>query len=158
MTKEEIKENVTMREVVERYGLEVNRAGFVSCPFHKGDRDPSMRIYKDSFHCFGCGADGDVFTFVRNMEHCDFRTAFEILGGTYSKPTAADRIARQVRKMQQASAMRKKQKERDERGKLLRQIEVVRERARSYEPLSDEWCDAIQELEDLKIKAGLYDV
>lgn len=158
MTKEEIKKNVTMREVVERYGLKVNRAGFISCPFHQGDHDPSMKIYKDSFHCFGCGADGDVFTFVRNMEHCDFKTAFEILGGTYSKPTAADRIARQVRKLQQASASRKKQKERDERMELMRRIEDARRRGEDSVPFSDEWCAAIRELESLKIKAGLYDV
>lgn len=45
MTKEEIKGSVSMKEVIQRYGLpEPNKAGFISCPFHKGDRQP---VYED---------------------------------------------------------------------------------------------------------------
>lgn len=68
MTSEEIKESVFMRDVLQRCGLPVpNRAGFIQCPFHKGDRTPSMKIYQKDYHCFACGANGDVFTFCRNM-------------------------------------------------------------------------------------------
>lgn len=44
MTKEEIKEQVSMRDVLIRYGLQTNRAGFIRCPFHLGDREASMKI------------------------------------------------------------------------------------------------------------------
>ena len=54
MNKDEVKQSHNMRNVVESYGFRVNRAGFIPCPFHKGDREPSMKIYKDSYHCFGC--------------------------------------------------------------------------------------------------------
>ena len=37
MTSEEIKRTVSMEELVERYGLYPNRAGFIVCPFHKGE-------------------------------------------------------------------------------------------------------------------------
>ena len=67
MTKEEIKERNSMRDVLIRYGMTPNRSGFVQCPFHNGDRTASMKIYKDSYYCFGCGATGDIFTFVQNI-------------------------------------------------------------------------------------------
>ena len=46
MTSEEIKRTVFMEKLVERYGLYPNRAGFIVCPFHKGDRNASLKIYK----------------------------------------------------------------------------------------------------------------
>ena len=82
MTTDEIKQSVSMHEVVERYGYHPNRAGFISCPFHK-EKTASMKIYKDSFHCFGCGKYGDVLSFVMGMENCDFKTAYKALGGSY---------------------------------------------------------------------------
>lgn len=80
MDKETIKQQNSMRDVLSRYGMIPNRAGFISCPFHSGDRTASMKIYKDSYYCFGCGATGDIFTFVQSMDNCDFKTAFQILG------------------------------------------------------------------------------
>ena len=44
MTAEEIKQQYSMRDVVEMYGFHPNRAGFISCPFHSGDHSPSMKI------------------------------------------------------------------------------------------------------------------
>ena len=76
MTSEEIKRTVFMEELVERYGLYPNRAGFIVCPFHKGDRNASLKIYKDSFYCFGCGAAGDVFDFVRKMDGMSLKRPF----------------------------------------------------------------------------------
>ena len=93
MDKETIKQQNSMRDVLSRYGMVPNRAGFVNCPFHPKDRTASMRIYKDSYYCFGCGATGDIFTFVQNMDNCDFKTAFTILGGTYQKPDFSSRMA-----------------------------------------------------------------
>lgn len=93
MTKEEIKERYSMREIIARYGLYPNRSGFISCPFHKGDREASMKIYDKDFHCFGCGANGDIFSFVQRMEDISFREAFQSLGGTYQSPTFSSQLA-----------------------------------------------------------------
>ena len=62
---EEVKDRVTARQAAEFYGIKVNRRGMACCPFHK-DRTPSMKLDK-RFHCFGCGADGDVINFVGMM-------------------------------------------------------------------------------------------
>lgn len=63
---EDIKENVSMPELLERYGIEVKH-GFAVCPFHN-ERTASMKVYPDGFYCFGCGAGGDVISFAAKME------------------------------------------------------------------------------------------
>lgn len=74
---EEIKERLTMQQVAEFYGFEVNRGGFIACPFHSGDNSPSLKIYPGSrgFHCFGCGAHGDVIKFVMLLFNLSFAQA-----------------------------------------------------------------------------------
>ena len=52
-----------------------------------------MKIYDKDFHCFGCGANGDIFSFVQRMENVDFKEAFYSLGGTYEKPTFSSKLA-----------------------------------------------------------------
>ena len=59
---DEIKDRVTALEAVTHYGISVNRKGMCCCPFHN-DKNPSMKV-DSRFHCFGCGADGDVIDFV----------------------------------------------------------------------------------------------
>ena len=68
MTSEEIKQTYSMRDILNKCGLpQPNRSGFIQCPFHKGDREASMKIYDKDFNCFGCGANGDIFTFVEHV-------------------------------------------------------------------------------------------
>lgn len=50
------------------------------CPFH-GEKTPSFTVYTEnnSFYCFGCGAGGDVITFVRRIENLDYVDAVKFL-------------------------------------------------------------------------------
>lgn len=50
------------------------------CPFH-GEKTPSFTVYPEnnSFYCFGCGAGGDIITFVRKIEHLDYLDAVRFL-------------------------------------------------------------------------------
>ena len=50
------------------------------CPFH-GEKTPSFTVYPDnnSFYCFGCGAGGDVITFVKKIERLDYMDAVRFL-------------------------------------------------------------------------------
>lgn len=86
MTREEIKQAYSMKDILVKCGLpEPNRAGFIKCPFHKGDHEASMKIYDKDFHCFGCGANGDIFTFTEKFYGISFKDAFLMLGGEYEK-------------------------------------------------------------------------
>lgn len=140
MTVDEIKQSHSMQEVAESYGMNVNRAGFCPCPFHKGDHTASMKIYKDSFYCFGCGASGDIFSFVQKMDHCDFKTAFYSLGGTYEKPTKKSEIA--IYHAQKAKEKRERERERlkVEYAENNRWIGIYVTVLKLFEPFSDMWC------------------
>lgn len=50
------------------------------CPFHS-EKTPSCTVYTDnsSFYCFGCGAGGDVITFIRQIENLDYIEAVKLL-------------------------------------------------------------------------------
>ena len=62
---EAVKQSVSTREAAEFYGIEVKRNGMACCPFHD-DKNPSMKV-DQRFHCFGCGADGDVIDFTAKL-------------------------------------------------------------------------------------------
>ena len=144
MTANEIKQQYSMREIVEGYGFRPNKAGFILCPFHK-EKTASMRIYKDSYNCFGCGANGDIFTFIQGMDSCDFKTAFYSLGGTYQKPTDSSKLA--LYRLRKAKENREKKearlRERIQFNNMLIGIYVTW--LKRLEPLSDAWCDCMNE-------------
>ena len=50
------------------------------CPFH-GEKTPSFNLYPEtsSFYCFGCGAGGDVITFIKRIENLDYIDAVKFL-------------------------------------------------------------------------------
>lgn len=148
MTTDKIKQSVSMLEVVERYGYRPNRAGFISCPFHNGDRTPSMKIYKRDYHCHACSANGDIFSFVMGMENCDFKTAYKSLGGTYQQRTSNQHKTYQyhLEKRKQTEKNRIVKLEQRKR-EIFEEIRVLKLCKLLYPVFSDEWCDAVNRLE-----------
>ena len=57
------------------------------CPFHS-EKTPSFVVYPEtqSFYCFGCGAGGDVITFVRKISNLDYVEAVKMLAGRAGMP------------------------------------------------------------------------
>ena len=53
----------------------------ICCPFH-ADRNPSMKV-DSRFHCFGCGADGDVIDFTAKLFQLSLRKAAEKLAADF---------------------------------------------------------------------------
>lgn len=152
MTTDEIKQSVSMREVVERYGIHIDRKGFCCCPFHK-EKTASMKIYKSSYNCFGCGANGDVFSFLMGMEHCDFKTAYKSLGGSYKQQSdhqrnlyhyhLQKRKEDEIKRLQRAEQEKKEVTEEIRMQKLFKKLSPV---------FSDDWCEAVNRLEYLFYK------
>jgi len=79
---ERLRATVSIADVVQQYVAlkRVGRNWVGLCPFH-GERSPSFNVREETgrYRCFGCGAAGDVFTFVQEIEHVDFVTAVEQL-------------------------------------------------------------------------------
>ena len=79
---EEIRFRNDIADVIGSY-LNIKKAGSsfkALCPFHK-EKTPSFHInpQRQIFHCFGCGAGGDIFGFVMQHESVDFMTAVRML-------------------------------------------------------------------------------
>lgn len=72
---QELKARTDITDLVSSY-VNLRRSGrnlVGLCPFHH-EKTPSFNVYPDngSFYCFGCGAGGDVITFVRKIENLDY--------------------------------------------------------------------------------------
>lgn len=79
---EELKYRSDIEQIVSRY-TNLKRSGrnlSGLCPFHS-EKTPSFVVYPEnnSFYCFGCGAGGDVVTFVRMAEHLEYIEALRFL-------------------------------------------------------------------------------
>ena len=74
---EAVKQSVSTREAAKFYGIKVSRTGMACCPFHD-DKNPSMKV-DQRFHCFGCGADGDVIDFTAKLFNLSPKEAAEKL-------------------------------------------------------------------------------
>ncbi len=80
--REAIRERIDLVELVSEY-VRLERAGKnfkALCPFHT-ERTPSFHVSPalNRFHCFGCGASGDVFTFLMRIEGLSFQEALRRL-------------------------------------------------------------------------------
>lgn len=79
---EELKYRSDIEQLVSRY-TNLKRGGrnlSGLCPFHS-EKTPSFVVYPEnnSFYCFGCGAGGDIVTFVRMAEHLEYIEALRFL-------------------------------------------------------------------------------
>lgn len=72
---QELQERVDIEEVISSH-ITLRRRGKTLvglCPFHN-EKTPSFTVYPDtnSFYCFGCGAGGDVISFIRRIDNLDY--------------------------------------------------------------------------------------
>ncbi|MCI8532520.1 MAG: DNA primase, partial [Lachnospiraceae bacterium] len=79
---EEVRSGSDIVDVISGY-IKLQRKGsnYVGvCPFHN-DRNPSMSVNqpRQIYHCFSCGAGGDVFKFVMEYENLTFPEAMKVL-------------------------------------------------------------------------------
>lgn len=70
------------------------------CPFHN-EKTPSFSVNEEKgfYHCFGCGAHGDIVSFTMNIEHVEFKTALQELADMagLKMPTVKEKSPERVR-------------------------------------------------------------
>lgn len=114
---DEIKQSIKMDDLFRAYGLEPNRAGFVICPFHS-EKTASLKAYADNtrFKCFGCGAQGDVISFVMQYDNLTYQQALIKLNNDFSLNLVDEPIKySQRRKMAKTVAKRHESERRYEK-------------------------------------------
>lgn len=115
---EELKYKCDIVEVISQYVPLQKKGGryFGCCPFHN-EKTPSFCVNNGWYHCFGCGASGDVVKFVMEMESVSFYDAVKIL---------ADKVGLQLPEVKLDPQYAQKK----EHGDVLKQL--MRDTARYY--------------------------
>ena len=81
---DEVKTRSNIVDVIDQH-IKLTKKGkdyWACCPFH-GEKTPSFTVSEDKqiYHCFGCGANGDVINFVQEYAGIEFVDAVKKLGG-----------------------------------------------------------------------------
>ena len=115
---EELKYKCDIVEVISQYVPLQKKGGryFGCCPFHN-EKTPSFCVNNGWYHCFGCGASGDVVKFVMEMESVSFYDAVKIL---------ADKVGLQLPEVK----LNPQYAQKKEHGDVLKQL--MRDAARYY--------------------------
>ncbi|MDE1966475.1 MAG: DNA primase [Patescibacteria group bacterium] len=95
-TVEEVKARIPIEELVASY-VKLEKAGRsfkAKCPFHN-EKTASFFISPDrgGYYCFGCGAKGDIFSFVEQFEGLDFKGALKVLAEKAGVPLVVENKA-----------------------------------------------------------------
>lgn len=155
-----IKDRLTMQEVLEYYGYEPNKKGFVCCPFHS-EKTPSMKIFEKDYHCFGCQEHGDVITFIQKLFGLSFQETLKKVDidfglNLYGEHTF-DEIRRSHYKQKQIQAERERKKREKEQAEneywaVFDEWKRLDDNSRIYAPKTpdEEWhplfVEALQKL------------
>lgn len=150
MDLETLKSSYSMRDILDRCNIKVDRSGFCKCVFHKGDNTASMKIYKNSFYCFGCNKGGDIIEFVKLYQGLDFKEACKWISGEDLSRRSKDMITA-------ATIRRNKRKEKEAQlNKELREVNKafsgLWNKCLTAEPLSEEWANAYNKWQLLTYK------
>jgi DNA primase len=103
--KEEVRSRIPIEDLIRDYSITLTPSGGnrlrALCPFHH-EKTPSFYVNteKQFYHCFGCKESGDIFTFVKKMDHVEFPEALEILArraGVELRPSASPDGGKKVR-------------------------------------------------------------
>src|ERR1700756_843345 len=88
--KETLKQQADIVRIVGDY-VKLKKAGAQNfsglCPFHS-EKTPSFSVHatRQFYHCFGCGASGDVFSFLQKVENISFPEAVRLIAQKLGVP------------------------------------------------------------------------
>lgn len=106
---DQVQKSADIVEVIGDY-VQLKKQGrnyFGLCPFH-GESTPSFSVSPDKqiFHCFGCGAGGNVFSFLRQMEGYSFAESVSHLADKYQIDFPCSTQGGEQRSIQEPSTQR----------------------------------------------------
>lgn len=137
MTKDEIKAITTVPEVLREYGIAIKR-GRCRAICHD-DPNYTAKISDSLYYCFVCNKSMDVFDLAMHFNNCDFKTAFELLGGT-EKPSFTATVKANLARKERGQRIARERENKAELRKIQNYITAYRNIIAKSEPLSFIWC------------------
>lgn len=100
MDKNELRQKYTATDVLNHFGISLNRSGFINCISHT-DKNASCKVYRDNIHCFSCGVSHDIFGIYKELSNMHSGTFNELIasfctdfGETYQVKTGHVKTSR----------------------------------------------------------------
>ena len=115
----QIKETLSIIDVMAANGVPLNRGNQAVCPFHE-EKSPSLTAYPDtnSFYCFGCGAGGSVIDFIARLHNLDPLQAAQKLDDDFNLDLFVQEVSQEEKRQARLQRM---ERERDK--KLVAMLE-----------------------------------
>jgi DNA primase len=118
---EAIKSALTMPQICQQYGYQVNRGNFICCPFHT-EKTPSLHIKDRSWRCYGCHKSGTVIDFAMELFNLPFKAACERLNADFNLGLSMDKPdPKQLSELRAAQARAREKAEQEERESRARE-------------------------------------
>lgn len=162
-----IKRSLNPVDVANKLGLKMNRSFRAPCPFHSGS-DFNMQIYNKTaggYHCFVCGAHGDVIGLVKGVLNVDYNDAVKYLDKEFNLNVIGSDTAQQawqsIKIKQECKEVAKKFSKQDEYDHLLdthrRYHLILKDKPKSWNEMSDEYIEALQNFEMIQYKLDMIE-
>ena len=142
-----INDNVTMRQVIEHYGVGELRNNHIKCPFHN-ERTASFSVKGCIFKCFGCGVGGDIVKFIQMYFNLDFPGALAKLDADFNLGLGVGK----KRTLRQIMHAKDSEKAREEKRRKLAEAN------RRYWEVFDEWKQLDTWLNEFKAGTDISDL
>lgn len=115
---DEIKQRVSMVDMLQQYGIEMDRANFCKCPFHQ-EKSASFKAYAGDrgYYCYGCHTSGSVIDFVMQYFGLQYGDSINKINTDFSLGLPiGERISlRQRREMERRQMERQEERDREQR-------------------------------------------
>jgi DNA primase len=149
MDLETIKESYSMRDILDRLNISINRNGYCKCVFHKEDT-ASMKVYENSYYCFGCNKGGDIVDFVKDYYGLDFKEACKWISGEELTKRSDFQIS--AAKIRRQKKFEKEMQLKQELRTVNKAFDGLWDKYINAEPLSEEAAEAYNKWQILTYK------
>lgn len=164
---EQLKEILTMDDVLKRYGFHIGYSRRMRCPFHE-EKTASFLVHRNnkSWKCYGCGEGGTVIDFVMKLFEINFGQACIRLNSDFSlgltdrRPNPGEKRKRRVESFRRQQEERKKRMALDALCTEYRWLRYVRDNAEwqdDSDPVFEWYCDKMIQMAELEHLFEIYD-
>lgn len=137
--KEELKIEHTVPEILNQYGVQVKRGRCKAiCHESRMQNAQNAKVSDGLYYCFPCDKTMDIFDITMHFNHCDFWTAFELLGGT-EKPSFTTVVKANQSKIEREQKIVLERKKKAESKQIRDYITAYRNIIADETPFSDLW-------------------